>query len=80
MSGVNHGDGDLVFASWLLKDQKSEKLERLKSQGCTDAKAALDKLHEMAERGRAFLKQRHFNQAATFGKGIAKMRVTLDPD
>lgn len=76
-----NGQEDFVFAHWILKDEKEEKLKRIKKIDDLDARCALDKLRKIASEGHEKLSRRPGNQAeATIGRGLAKMKASLDPD
>ncbi|HIF50445.1 MAG TPA: hypothetical protein EYQ42_02730 [Thiotrichaceae bacterium] len=78
---ITHSDADLVFARWILQNDKGEIIRRLKLIDEADAQNALSKLRKMAEIGRADLSRKTRNQAAgTIGRWFSNMRVALDPD
>lgn len=81
MPGLTHGDADLGFAHWILKADKKTKVQRIKSLDDADARSVLIKLRKMADAGRIELSLPPSNQAqVVFGRGLARMKVSLDPD
>jgi len=81
IGGVSFGEGDLRFAHWILKTNKSEKLARLRNCNEGQANDIFKKLQRIADKGRTQLEKKPSNHAeAAIGMGLAKMRSSLDPE
>lgn len=75
------GQEDIIFAKWILAHKKSEKIERIKMLSDPDAVIALTKLRKISFEGKGILSRSSQNQAsATYGKAIARLKASLDPD
>lgn len=84
ISCVSIGDPDFAFAAWLFREDKRNKLARLRSLDDSDAGEALNKLRKMAARGRSELDRLKPGScsglALSIGRWLASIKVSLDPD